>query len=214
MDCDNSFCGIFLDFAKAFDCVNHRILVDKLEYYGVRGNVHSLLQSYLTNRFQYTVLNDLTFSDQHPIPTGVPQGSALGPFLFLVYINDRPALGVSVKSVYLVAGRLGFYSQSGHTKDFKNSIRSFLARRSAQAEVRRVLCKCCSSCMSLNSVQSFVIENCNGPTIENGLNNVCLHPLSHTFTLYLLPNACKAKTILHADDSVLLCEENDIQKLQ
>ena len=96
--------------------------------------------------------------------------------------HHQPALGVSVKSVHLVAGRLGFYSQSGHTKDFKNSIRSFRARRSAQAEVRRVLCMCCSSCMSLNSVQSFVIENCNGPTIENGLNNVCLHPLSHTFT--------------------------------
>ena len=44
---------------------------------------------------------------------------------------------------------------------------------------------CCSSCMSLNSVQSFVIENCNRPTIENGLNNVCLHPLSRT--LYLFP---------------------------
>ena len=57
-----------------------------------------------------------------------------------------PALGVSVKSVHLVAGRLGFYSQSGHTKDFKNSICSFRARRSAQAEVRRVLCMCCSSC--------------------------------------------------------------------
>ena len=57
-----------------------------------------------------------------------------------------PALGVSVKSVHLVAGRLGFYSQSGHTKDFKNSIRSFRARLSAQAEVRRVLCMCCSSC--------------------------------------------------------------------
>ena len=93
-------------------------------------------------------------------------------------------LGVLVKSVRLVAGKLGFYSQSGHTKDFKNSIRSFRARRSAQAEVRRVLCMCCSSCMSLNSVQSFVIENYNGPTIENGLNNVCLHPLSRTFTFF------------------------------
>ena len=59
---------------------------------------------------------------------------------------NLPALGVSVKSVHLVAGRLGFSSQSGHTKDFKNSIRSFRARRSAQAEVRRVLCMCCSSC--------------------------------------------------------------------
>ena len=50
------------------------------------------------------------------------------------------------QSVHLVAGRLGFYSQSDHTKDFENSIRSFRARRSAQAEVRRVLCMCCSSC--------------------------------------------------------------------
>ena len=100
----------------------------------------------------------------------------------LTYYNKKPALDVSVKSVDLAAGRLRFYSQSGHTKDFKNSIRSFRARRSAQAEVRRVLCMCCSSCMSLNNVQSFVIENCNGPTIENGLNNVCLHPLSRTFT--------------------------------
>ena len=97
----------------------------------------------------------------------------------------KPALGVSVESVRLVAGRLGIYSQSGQTKDFKNSIRSFLVRRSAQVEVRRVLCMCCWLCMSLNSVQSFVIENCNGPTIENGLNNVCLHPLSRTFTFTL-----------------------------
>ena len=61
-------------------------------------------------------------------------------FCMLLHVIIIPALGVSVKSVYLVAGRLGFYSQSGHTKDFKNSIRSFRARRSAQAEVRRVLC--------------------------------------------------------------------------
>ena len=79
-----------------------------------------------------------------------------------------------------------FYSGSRHTKDFKNSIRSFRAKRSAQVEVRMVLCMCCSSCMSFNSVQSFVIDNCNGPPIENGLNNVCLHPLSRTFTFTVL----------------------------
>ena len=61
-------------------------------------------------------------------------------YALIAMLGDyKPALGVSVKSVDLVAGRLGFYSQSGHTKDFKNSIRSFRARRSAQVEVRRVL---------------------------------------------------------------------------
>ena len=58
----------------------------------------------------------------------------------------RPALCVSVKSVHLVAGRLGFSSHSGHSKDFENSIRSFRARRSAQAQVQGILCMCCSSC--------------------------------------------------------------------
>ena len=60
-------------------------------------------------------------------------------FFFIRYPSRRPALGVAVKSVYLVAGRLGFYSQSSHIKDFKNSIRTFRASRSAQAEARRVL---------------------------------------------------------------------------
>ena len=64
----------------------------------------------------------------------------------IFYGHWEPALGVSVKSVRLVDGRLGFYSRSGHTKDLKNSIRSFRTRRSAQTEVRRVLCRLCVVC--------------------------------------------------------------------
>ena len=82
MDCYSSACGIFLDFAKAFDWVNHRILMDKLEHYVVKGNVHGLFHSYLTNRFQYTVLNDLTFSDQHPIPQVFLKVAYFGHFYF------------------------------------------------------------------------------------------------------------------------------------
>ena len=91
-----------------------------------------------------------------------------------------------MQTLYLGRKTRSYYRYS-HSKNFNNNIHSFCARCSAQAEVQRVLCyMCCSLCMSLNSVQSFVIENCNGPPIENGRNNVCLHLLSRAFTFFYL----------------------------
>ena len=80
-------CGIFIDLEKAFDTVNHDILCDKLNYYGLRGNVNQLIQSYLTNRKQIVSINGQD-SEIRDITCGVPQGSSLGPLLFLIYIND------------------------------------------------------------------------------------------------------------------------------
>ena len=86
-DSGNTVAGVFIDIQKAFDTVNHKILCDKLNYYGFKGTSNDLISSFLSGRKQFVSINGHN-SDKLDITCGVPQGSTLGPLLFLIYIND------------------------------------------------------------------------------------------------------------------------------
>ena len=87
-------CGVCLDFKKAFDTVNHNILLSKLHHYGIRGKANDWFKSFLVNRNQYTSINDAN-STSEKVMYGVSQVSVLGPLLFIIFVND---LHVSIKN--------------------------------------------------------------------------------------------------------------------
>ena len=112
-------CSIFIDLQKAFDTVNHGILLSKLEHYGVRGCALEWFRSYLSDRKQYVSVNGSN-SNLELVSCGVPQGSVLGPLLILIYVNDLPNASKKL-SFYLFADDTNIYYES---EDFSKLIKT------------------------------------------------------------------------------------------
>ena len=139
----SSYC-IFLDFAKAFDTVNHSILIDKLSYYGVHGNTLALFRSYLSNRAQVVEVNGKT-SDQGIIKHGVPQGSILGPLLFLLYINDISESSDVLKFFLFADDTTVYYSADPSDENTEHILNT---------ELEKVSCWLAANKLSLNVKKS------------------------------------------------------------
>ena len=116
----NTVCGIYLDLKKAFDTVDHAILLGKLEKYGFANSPLSLIKSYLNNRQQCVDYNGVRSSCKL-VKIGVPQGSILGPLLFILYINDLPNVSQNIK-LPLYADDTAIFFQSKNIESLQNVI--------------------------------------------------------------------------------------------
>ena len=140
-------CGEVVDLEKAFDTVNHHILIKKLEHYGIRGSALSWFSSYLSSRKQLVVLGGIS-SPLFDISCGVPQGSILGPLLFLIYINDMHT-SVKFSTVYHFADDTNLLY---HHKNPK------ILRKHMNADLKLLFDWLCANRLSLNvSKTEFII---------------------------------------------------------
>ena len=117
-------CGIFIDLQKAFDTVNHQTLLNKLNHYGIRGKALAWFSSYLSNRTQCVSVNG-HISSHLKVTCGVPQGSVLGPLLFLIYINDLPKSSKKL-SFYLFADDTNIYFESENLSQLEKVVNNEL----------------------------------------------------------------------------------------
>ena len=155
---ESSYC-IFLDFAKAFDTVNHDILLEKLKHYGIKNKAFLWFKSYLSNRTQFTQIGD-KISDVGYIKHGVPQGSILGPLLFLLFINDITEASSILKFFLFADDTTVFYSDKTNSS----------TEETINKELENVSNWLAANKLSLNVKKSIFMHFHHGRQRKNTLN--------------------------------------------
>ena len=154
------FISTFIDLSKAFDTIDHAILISKLSYYGIRGKMLSLIIDYLSNR-QQTVQFGGSSSSLLPVTCGVPQGSILGPLLFSIYLNDLPYVSQDLQTI-MFADDTTFYLSSNSIDAATMTMNSELGLISEWMKVNK---------LSLNISKT----NCMSFTLDHSKRNDTLH---------------------------------------
>ena len=166
------FGTIMLDLSKAFDTVDHEVLLSKLHNYGFRGRAHQLIKSYLTERKQFVSCNGI-ISSTLPVSVGVPQGSVLGPLLFLIYVNDMPSVLVNGASVIQYADDTTLYSSRKEIYDLCNELTFNLSRIKAWLDTNYLslnVSKTYFTIFTYNPIPQNISIDLNGQKIEHSPN--------------------------------------------
>ena len=158
--------GIYLDLSKAFDTVDHNILLTKLQHYGIRGEALGWFQSYLTNRQQFTVANGNCSTKQNVL-YGVPQGSVLGPLLFLIYVNDIAAAVPSHK-LRLFADDSNIFVSDINPRSLKCQMISVLTKMDEWFRANKLTINMSKTKYSIFVKQNHEIPNLLNSVIVNG----------------------------------------------
>ena len=162
--------AVFVDLRKAFDCVSHQPLINKLYKYGIRGGSQELINSYSTNRKHFTEV-DGTRSESLSLNIGVPQGSALGPLFFLIYINDIVKLPLKSK-LLLYADDLVLYTESSDFGELKETLENDLELLNEWFKSNKLI-------LNIEKTKSMLFTRCKFKSNPIKYNNQFIEEVEH-----------------------------------